>query len=53
MLIKREGKMFVVYQDCNEMFKSTDFDECVIWTNNNGGFNGARKKTYPIARKTQ
>lgn len=53
MIIKRNGKIFEVYSGMNIdfLFRSYDFNECVIWVENNGGFNETRKKTYSKSRK--
>lgn len=44
MLIKREGNLFIVYKNRDSMFESHDFNECVLFVNDNGGFDEARKK---------
>lgn len=44
MVIKRQGKLFVVFKGRDELFKSYDFEECVTWVENKGQFHEARKK---------
>lgn len=51
MLIKRDKKLFMVYNGKEILFRSCNFDECVIWVNQNGGFNETRKKIKSIIKK--
>lgn len=46
MLIKRNGSDFEVVQNREVLFKSTDHNECVIWVNDNGGFDD-QKRSIP------
>lgn len=51
MVIKRRNKLFIVFKDRDELFKSYSFDECRFWVEENGGFNESRKKIKEIACK--
>lgn len=43
MVIKREGNLFVVYQDRESLFRSTSFEECKRWVKTKGNFYKIRR----------